>query len=197
MTAMRTSICIGLALLTVLGAGIPLSADRLAVDRFTFARPSAPESTVDPKDGRLRIDIDRWSTAAERDRLVATINENGPDRLLDTFRDVPRVGTLYWPGGLEYTIEYAWRTQRPDGATDVVLVVNRPLWMWWDASAPSTPYQYTVVQMRLGKTGGTGEGRVSLGVPVTSDKTLGVALADFAKAPILLADLRHDRRGTN
>jgi hypothetical protein len=196
MTAMRTSICICLALLTVLGAVTPVSADLSAADRFTFARPAAPESTVDPKDGRLRVDLDRWSTPAERDQLVATIDERGVEKLRDAFRQVGRLGTLYWPGGLEYTIEYAWRRQRPDGGADVVLVVDRPLWMWWNTSAPSTSYPYTVVQMRLAKDG-TGEGRVSFGVPVASDKTMGVALTDFAKGLAVLADVRHDRHGTD
>jgi hypothetical protein len=195
MTAMRTQTGIGLALLMVLGVTVVMAANTLAADRFTFARPPAPDSTVDPKDGRLRVDIDRWSTAAERDRLVAAIDQNGPEKLLDAIRDVGRIGTLYWPGGVEYAIQYAWRSQRADGGADVVLVLDRPVWMWWNTSAPSTPYPYTVVQMRLGK-GGTGEGRVSLGVPVASDKMLGVVLADFAKALAVLADVRHDQRGT-
>jgi len=192
---MRAHVPIGLALLTMLAVA-PMSADMFAADRFTFARPAAPESTVDPKSGRLSVDIDRWSTAAERDHLVATITERGPEKLLDAFGEVGRLGTLYWPGGLEYTIEYAWRTQRPDGSTDVVLVVDRPLWMWWSSSAPSTPYPFAVVQMRLAKDG-AGDGRVSLGVPVAADKTLGVVLTDFAKAPLVLADVRHDQRGTH
>jgi hypothetical protein len=138
----------------------------------------------------------RWSAAAERDRLVTAIGENGPEKLLEAFREVGRIGTLYWPGGLEYPVRYAWRSQRADGGADVVLVVERSVWMWWDSSAPSTSYPYTVVQMKLAKDG-SGEGRVSLGVPVASDKTLGVALADFAKAPALLADVRREHAGTH
>jgi hypothetical protein len=196
MTAMRILIGIGLALLTVLGVTTSLSADVFAADRFTFARPPAPESTVDPKSGRLSVDIDRWSTATDRDSLVKAIGENGREKLLDSFREVGRIGTLYWPGGLEYAVRYAWRSQRADGGAEVVLVVDRPLWIWWDSFAPSATYPYTVVQMRLGKDG-SGEGRVSLGVPVDSDKTLGVALAAFAKAPALLADVRREHARSN
>jgi hypothetical protein len=188
---MRTLTSIGLALLMVLGVTTSASAAMSAVDRFTFARPSAPESTVDPKSGRLSVDIDRWSTAAERNSLVAAIGEKGPEKLLDAFRDVGRIGTLYWPGGLQYPVRYAWRSQRADGGADVILVVDRPVWMWWDSSAPSTGYPYTVVQMKLAKDG-SGEGRVSRGVAVASDKTLGVALSDFAKAPALLTDVRRE-----
>jgi hypothetical protein len=195
MTAMRTPTSIGLALLMVLGVTSSTPVSMFAADRFTFARPPAPESTVDPKSGRLSVDIDRWSTPAERDTLVATIDQNGPEKLLDAFREIGRIGTLYWPGGLEYPVRYAWRNQRPEGGSDVVLVIDRPIWMWWDSSAPATPYNYSVIQMRLGKDG-AGEGRVSSGVSVAADKTLGAALSDFAKAPAVLGDIRHDQRGT-
>jgi hypothetical protein len=122
--------------------------------------------------------------------------ENGPEKLLDAFRDVGRIGTLYWPGGLDYTVRYAWRTKRSDGGADVVLVVDRPLWLWWNASAPSASYPFTVIQIRLGRDG-SGDGRVSLGVPVAGDKTQGVVIPAFDTAPAVLVDVRHDQRGTN
>jgi hypothetical protein len=193
---MRTWTSIGLAPLMVLALTATIAANASLSGRFTFARPPAPESTVDPKGGRLSIDIERWSTQVERDHLVAAIAEHGTENLLDAFRDIGRIGTLYWPGGLFYTVRYAWRGQRPDGGTNVVLVIDRPAWLWWNPSAPSTPHQFSVVQLRLDKNG-SGEGRVSLGVPVASDKTLGVMIADYDKAPALLADVRQDQRGTD
>jgi len=191
---MRAHFSIGLALLMVLGATFTISADTASADRFTFARPPAPESTVDPK-GRLSIDIDRWSTDAERDRVAAAITESGQEKLLDALRDVSRVGTIYWPGGLEYSLRYARRIVRPDGSSDVVFVVDRPLWLWWESKPASTPYPYTVVQMRFGKDG-AGEGRVSIGVPVASDKTAGVVLSDYARAPAVITDVRRERQST-
>jgi hypothetical protein len=191
---MRTHASFGLALLMVLGITSAIRAEALVTDRFTFNRPPAPESTVDPKD-RLSVDIDRWSSDSERDHLVATLTENGEAKLMEAFRDVPRIGTLRWPGGLEYTVRYARSHNRPDGGTDVVLVVDRPLWMWWEATPRSTPYSYTLVQMRLGKDG-KGEGRVSLGVPVMSDTTLGAVLSDYSKGPAVLVDVRRERDAT-
>lgn len=184
----RTPASIGLALLMVLGFAFTLPADALSADRFTFVRPPAPESTVDPKD-RLSLDIERWSTDAERDRMVAAIAQNGLEKLLDAFRETPDVGRLRWPGGLQYNVRYAHRIARPDGGSDIVLVVDRPLWLWWESQPPSTSYPYTVLQLRL-DTDGRGEGRASFGVAVSSDKALGVALSDFAKAPAVLTDLR-------
>jgi hypothetical protein len=67
--------------------------------------------------------------------------------------------------------------------------------MWWDSTRGSTPYPFSVVQIRLGKDG-TGEGRVSLGVPVVSDTTLGVALSDYGKAPAVFTDVRREHDAT-
>jgi hypothetical protein len=184
----RTPASIGLALLMVLGFTFALPADVRSADRFTFVRPPAPESTVDPKD-RLSFNIERWSTDAERDRMLAAIAENGQEKLLDAFRETPDAGRLQWPGGLQYAVRYAHRIARTDGGSDIVLVVDRPLWLWWESQPASTSYPYTVLQLRLDKDG-KGEGRASFGVAVSSDKTLGVVLSDYPEAPALLTDIR-------
>jgi hypothetical protein len=189
---MRRFIGITLALLMLPGS-LTTVADEPAAERFSFARPPAPESTVDPKDNRLPIVIDRWASDAERDSVVTSIAENGEARLLTATRDLPRAGRILWPGGLEYTIHYARRQTRPDGGADIVLVVDRPLWMWWDSKLGTTDYPFSIVQLQLDKDG-KGEGRVSLNTPVTRDKALGVALSDYAKAPAVLTDVR--RHGT-
>ena len=185
---MRTLIGISLALLMVLGT-VTLTANDRAVDRFTFARPPAPASTVDPANNRLEIVIHHWATDTERDRVVAAIAEDGEARLLDALWDAPRAGTLHWPAGVEYAVRYARRQARPDGGADVVLVVDRPLWLWWDTTLGTTSYPFGVVQLRIDKEG-RGEGRVAINVPVAGDKTSGVALADFSRAPVVLMDVR-------
>jgi hypothetical protein len=182
-------------LAVVVAAAISAPAASAAAERFTFARPAAPGSTVDPTSGRLNLVIDHWATDADRDQVLSALAENGPERLLDAFRNVARVGTLYWPGGLEYTVRYARQAQRPDGSSDVVLVVDRPVWTWWDAGAGSPSGQYTVVHLRLSKAG-TGEGRISRDVQVRRDDTLGVTLADDAKAPVMLTDVRREQSNT-
>jgi hypothetical protein len=185
---MRNVAAASLALAMV--SAIPVLAQAEPVERLTFARPPAPESTIDPKD-RLAIVIDRWSSDAERDRLSGTLAEEGAQRLLDALGDSPGAGRLHWPGGLEYGIRYARRVSRDNGELDVVLILDRPLWVWWDArgTLPKHDDPFTVVHLRLGKDG-RGEGRVSTGVAVRSDKAVGVALADHASAPVLLTDVR-------
>jgi hypothetical protein len=185
MTVMKMITSMGLAVVIALNS--PLT---VAAEQYSFARPPAPESTVDPP--RLSLHLDRYSTDAERARLQEAIADRGPEHALQGLSEVPYVGRLTWPGGTEYSVRYARQNARPDGGRDVILLLDRPLWIWWDTSAPANPYPYSVVQLQLGPDG-KGEGRISNGVTVTSDTVLGVTLSDYAKAPKLLADVRRER----
>lgn len=187
-TSLTTMIAVLLA--TTISAQTPQISER-----FTFTVPGAPESTVDGK-GPLLLTLQRWSTDEEREKVLSTFKEGGSAKLLDAFRGSRVAGYLKWPGGLEYTVHYARQTTRPDGRTDVVLVIDRPVWVWWDnAKAQSlkpTDGPYSVVQMRLDKQG-QGEGRVATATGVVADKDTGVALTDYDKQLALLQEVKRDR----
>src|SRR5690349_8598588 len=110
MTVMKPLASIGLALVIVLGATVT-AADTHAAERYSFARPAAPASTVDS--ARLSLTLNRHSTDAERARLQAAIADEGVEHVLDYLRDVSRLGTLTWPGGGEYAVRYARKRSRP------------------------------------------------------------------------------------
>jgi hypothetical protein len=112
---------------------------------------------------------------------------------LSALRDTPRVGTLSWPGGTEYTVYYARQVKRPDGGTDVVLLLDRPLWLWWESNTPAGAHPFTVVQMRL-DAAGRGEARASFGVAAASNGDAGLALSDYAKGHPVFTDVRRERR---
>lgn len=157
-----------------------------AVERLTFTAAKAPEDALN-KDGRLQLVIRRWSTDDERMLMTKAAAE--PAKLLEPFRNVGGIGYLEWPGGLEYTVRYAHRTERPDGGSDILLVAERPLWVWWDPNAKwSNERPYSVIHVRVNKDG-TGEGRVSSNIK--GDKVTGIALADQTGAP-LLTDVRRE-----
>jgi hypothetical protein len=160
------------------------------VDRFTFVAPNAPESTVDGK-GPLDLVISHWSNDADRDRVQAAMAGEGPATVLSALGHEPNAGYMRWPGGIEYSIRYAYRISRPDGGTDVVLLADRPLWVWWDAAGvkPTTTYPFTLVHIRVDKDG-RGEGRSSLTASVRADRQTGVALADEAQAAVVMRDVR-------
>ena len=116
---MPSIIRFSLVLLMALACTTPVAASDEAVERFTFAVPNAPESAVD--DGRFTLTIDRWSTDAERTRMLEVIKERGNASLLEAFRETGAIGYLRWPGGLEYSVRYAQRVERPDWKKSVLV----------------------------------------------------------------------------
>lgn len=184
-----------LALLSVaamLACTAVLQADTTAaVDRFTFTVAGAPQDGL-TRDARFRVTINRWSTDEERQLLVGALNE--PARLLDAFRNVGAIGYLQWPGGLEYSVRYARRTPRSDGGADVVLLLERPVWQWWDQNIKwQADQHFTVVQFRVGKDG-KGEGRIAVGGGFKSDAQAGIIVTDTTRPP-QLTDVRRESVG--
>ena len=54
--------------------------------------------------GTVEITVNRWSTEAERDKLLNTLMEKGPDKLLDVLQDMPRVGYIRTPNSIGYDL---------------------------------------------------------------------------------------------
>jgi hypothetical protein len=157
-------------------------------ERFTFIALKAPKSIVDGD--RLTITLDRWSTDAERDKVVAAFTDGGTNGVLGGVRDSGAIGYLRWPGGLEYAVRYARRIPQPDGGLDVILITDRPLWVWWDSSVTANhnaPFSAVLLKMRKN---GVGEGVMAMPESVTSDKANGVAIKNPSGLPALLSDVR-------
>lgn len=166
-----------------------LSADsERIVSGYTFLVANAPKD-ASSSDGRLRVRLTRWSTDEERRQLMAAVDE--PSKLLSALPYGPVAGYLQWPGGLEHSVRYARQTPRPDGGADVVMVVERPLWLWWDPTAKwAADQQFTVVQLRIDKDG-TGAGRIATGQGFKRDNESGLVISDTTN-PALLVDVRHE-----
>ena len=186
----RLGLLLGIAAALALAPALSAQTSGVA-ERYSFVTTNAPDASIDGKD-RLLLTITRWSTDEERDRVVKTVSGD-PATLLEAFRNVSGVGYVRWPGGLEYTLRYARQSTRPDGMVDVSLVVDRPIWVWWDSSQThSLEPPYSVIQLRL-TTDGTGDGRISAGTGIAADKEVGVVLADDDTRPVLIRDVRRER----
>ena len=159
-----------------------------SVAQYSYVVAHAPKD-VFSSDGRMRVRLMRWSTDDERRQLIAALGE--PSKLLSALPYVGVVGYLQWPGGLEHSVRYARQTARPDGSADIVMVVERPLWVWWDPAAKwAADQQFTVVQMRI-NTGGSGEGHIATGDGFKRDNDSGIVISDTTK-PALLTDVRSE-----
>jgi hypothetical protein len=143
--------------------------------------------------GTIEIVVDRWSSDADRTKLLNTLKEKGPDKLLDVLQDLPRVGYFRLNGGLGYDLHYAHREKGEDGGERVVLATDRRIGFWEAANQPrSIDYPFTIVELHLNNDG-VGEGKLSLATKVTIDNTkTAITLENYATQPVLLQSVKRE-----
>jgi hypothetical protein len=166
--------------------GTPERFTALAVNMSNVGRSGA---------NTIEIAVDRWSTDAERDRLLTTLMERGADKLLDVLREMRRVGYIRSPNSLGYDLHYARRTPLPDGGERVVLATDRPVGFWEAVNRPrSIDYPFTIIELHL-NADGEGEGKLSIATKIVADKdSKTVVLEDYANQPVLLTSVKRERR---
>src|SRR5690349_935937 len=105
-----------------------------AIERLTFTVPDASKAELGNQ--RLELTINRWSSEGEREHLLNVLDQDGPNRLPEAIASDAAVGYLHWPGNLDYTLRYAFRTPRPEGGEDIVVATDSPVHLWWEPNAP-------------------------------------------------------------
>jgi hypothetical protein len=150
----------------------------------TTANTSSPGDTV-------RFDLIRWSTDMERDQLFTSVQKSGDMGLLALLQKAPTIGYIWTTETAGYPLRYAYRQTMADGSDRIILAIDRQLGSFepqrWKLSgtAAQTDYPFTVIELRIGKTG-LGEGKASLNSKVTADETAKtIALDNYAAAPVL------------
>ena len=120
------------------------------------------------------IDIFRWSTDEERERLLTTLQEFGPERLIDALQKVrPPVGSIRTATSLSYDLYYARNHPAPVGSRRIVLATNRPVsFRELVSGTRSTQYQFTLIEIHLDKNG-KGEGKLVPAAKVSWDRKPG------------------------
>jgi hypothetical protein len=144
--------------------------------------------------GNIEIVVDRWSSDKDRDKLMSTLMEKGPDKLLDVLQDMPRMGYFRAPGQLGIDIHFARRLPLPEGGERVVLVTDRRIGFWEAANQPrSIDYPFTVIELRLNRDG-EGEGKLSLATKIIADKENNiVTLENWATQPVMLNNVKREK----
>lgn len=142
--------------------------------------------------GVVEISISRWSSDAERDRLLTVLKEKGPDKLLDVLRDLPRVGYIRTPTSLAYDLRFARKVPAEDGGEVISLATDRYISHWEAVYRPRTiDYPFTVIELRIGADG-NGEGKMSLATKITAERNT-IVLEDYAAQPVLLNNVKRER----
>jgi len=141
--------------------------------------------------GIVQIDINRWSTAAEREALLTTLKTKGAEKLLDALQDTKSVGIIKTPDSLGYDLHYASQTPLPDGGRRIVIATDRPIGFWEAAHRPRTiDYPFTVIQMEIGKDG-KGKGTLSYATKIIPAGNT-IVLENFGIQPVMLTEIKSE-----
>jgi hypothetical protein len=148
----------------------------------------------------VAITIDKWSTAQEREQLITTMLENGPEALLRALQKAPVKGRFRVPGmqrpdphqlGLGHDLRYAWQTPLPEGGRRIVIATDRYIGMQEARNRPRTiDYPFTLFEIRVNKDG-EGEGKVALATKISFDKKANqVELENYSSEPVRLNNVK-------
>jgi hypothetical protein len=144
--------------------------------------------------GTIEIVVNRWSTDAQRDKLMSVMMSKGPEKLLDALQDMPRMGYIKTPDSIGWDLHFARKIPGKDGGERVILLTDRRIGFWEAANRPrSIDYPFTVIELRLNRDG-EGEGKLTVATKVIPDKENNiVTLENYDIQPVLLTNVRREK----
>lgn len=150
--------------------------------------------------GRIEIVIERWSSDRERDELIATLKDKGPDALLNELQKLPRVGYIRDANGgsVGWDLHFARERKLDDGGRQIVLATDRPISAWEAFNRPrSSEYDFTLADIRFDGDG-KGVGKLAVAAKITTNpKTGTIEIENFASEPVRLTTVTSSRNGAS
>lgn len=158
-------------------------------ERFTAFAVSLGDIRTASGATTVEINIERWSSETERQKLEAALLKKGSDALLETLRDTKSVGTIRTPDSLGYDLRYAHQEPAEDGGRRIVLGTDRPISFWEARNQPrSIDYPFTVIEIHMPRDG-VGEGKLSIATRITASGSV-ISLENYATQPVRLREVR-------
>jgi hypothetical protein len=148
----------------------------------------------------VNIRIDRWTTEAERKRLIDTMLTKGADALLRELQKTPSNGRFSIPGlvgpdphqlRLGNDLHYAWQSPQPEGGRRIVIATDRYIGMAEARNQPRTvDYPFTLFELRVDKEG-KGQGKMAVATKINFDKKKNeIELENYASEPVRLNEVK-------
>jgi hypothetical protein len=173
---------------------LPLRLSAFAVSMAT----AAPGATA-----VMSIRINRWSTAAEREKLLTTAVEKGSDALLRDLQRMPDHGRISIPGWtgpdphnarLGWVLHYAFATPGEDGGHRIGIATDRYIGLWEARNQPrTTDYPFTLIEIRLDNNG-RGVGKMAVATKIEFDKKKKqMVLENYSSEPVRLNEVKVER----
>ena len=166
---------------------VPLTLEAVAVSLGDISRPSGTAS--------MTIQIDRWSSDEDRNRLKDTVVEKGGDQLLKALQKTKPVGRLAVSGSLGWDIHYAHQVALAGGGRRIVFATDRPMSFAERAGGTrSRDYEYLVGEVRLGPDG-KGQGTLVPRANVRyDDENRTLTIENYDTQPVRLTNVRLSAR---
>jgi hypothetical protein len=147
--------------------------------------------------------ITRWTTPAERKKLLETIVEDNPNQILRELTRLPSHGRLRVPGHtgpdphkivLGWDLHYAWHEPLDEGGHRIMLATDRYITFQEARNQPRTiDYPFTLVEIRLNRDG-EGVGKASVFTKIRFDKKKNIMeLENYSSEPVRLQQVKIDR----
>ncbi len=163
--------------------------DESLPQEFTAIAANLSNIDVGPTTQVVEIEITRWSTDAERDRLFATLRDKGEKAALDELRDLPKVGNIRTPTSLAYDLHFARQVPWGDGGRKITLATDRYIGFAEFANqSRSLDYPFTLIDLNLNNEG-QGEGSLSVATRVMATGDM-LVLENLADRPIMLKNVK-------
>jgi hypothetical protein len=145
----------------------------------------------------IRINIDKWSSPAQRQQLIETFLAKKQDGLLRELEKLPEIGRFNFPGylgpdpnntmRLGTDIRYAMSFAGEDGGRRIVIATPRVIGFREAVNQPRlTDYPFSLFEMRFDKAG-KGEGRMAYAARINFDKKKNnIELENYSSEPVRL-----------
>jgi hypothetical protein len=182
-------------------AAVPVSQDGNLPVPVRLSAFAVNMSTVAPgTTAVMDINVTRWSTPQEREKLLTTAVEKGPDALLRELQRMPNHGRIRIPGWmgpdphnarLGWDLHYAWNTPGDDGGQRIVIATDRYIGFWEARERPRTiDYPFMLIEIRLDKSG-KGVGKMAVATKIEFDKKKNaMVLENYASEPVRLNEIK-------
>lgn len=149
--------------------------------------------------GVVEFKVERWSTAEERQKVIETMVEKGPNELLNLLQDLPAKGRMRFPNymgpdpsnwRLGWDIKYTWTTPLPEGGHRIIIALDRYMSFQEVRNQPRTvDYPFTLIEIHVDKEG-KGQGKMAYATKIQFDKKKNtVELENYSSEPVRLNDV--------
>jgi hypothetical protein len=177
-------------LLIVAASGLLLAAG--AVERFTATAVTAAKAGVRPVPVTIEITIERWSTDAERDRLIETLKIKGSNRLLALMRSLPSIGHISTSTSTGSSLRFAYAKPTDDGGRQIIIATERPMSLSEQQTRlrRTADHPFSLVDIRIDSSG-KGEGKLAYAADlIYNRKTGAIEIENYATEPVSLTGVR-------